>query len=78
MGKWHCTFDELISNHTAGQIKLLVCGTAEWEEFLAARAKEYETSQPETEPVETKKPKKIDFSKMSGADYMRYCDGKGL
>ncbi len=66
-----------MSTHTSAQIQLLVCGAAEWEEWQAAKLKDAEESQQDTEPA-VKKKQKVDFSRMSGDEYMRYCDSMRL
>lgn len=71
IGKWHCSFDELVSKHTSGQIMLLVSGMAEWEEYQASRI-------PNPEKTAEPKQSRPDFKKMTGEDYMRQMDRMGV
>jgi hypothetical protein len=85
--KTQCSFEELISTHTLGQIIVLVNGLTVWSEIVNKRTKE-ETGEAEDQPKLKKPPKGMrevgrpikvaDIKKMSSTDYEAYMQSQGF
>jgi len=69
MGRWNCSLNELIANHTTGQLLLMVTGAGIWDQRQQlAIAKEDSQGEPAK--------KKKSFKDMTSDEYEQYMHGR--